>query len=220
MSEFSISDIADMREKKKTNYKGRYIPEHFWNEYGKFYIDTFKKEEEVTLNTQPLIARLHAIQPKSTLEIGCGFGRLIPFITENIPSADRVVGVELSKTMIENSNRYLTEYRKFLKEKIEIVQGDAKDLPFEDNSFDLVYSHVCLTHIPPKDIPQVTREISRVAQNWILHIERFNYPYEHPNQHRWSHLLAPFYLDLGWEVHECDVVNKEHFTNVLVLRKV
>ena len=60
-----------------------------------------------------------------------------------------------------------------------------------------------------------------MAKNTIVHIERFNYEYEHPNPHRWSHLLPPFYLDLGWKIHEYDMLTKnpEHNTKALVLRK-
>ena len=125
-------------------------------------------------------------------------------------------GLEHSSTMIEDSKVFLKNFDG--KEGIKIVQGRAQELPFEDNAFDLIYTHVCLTHIPPKDIPKVTQEIARVSKKFIVHVERFAYPYEHPNPHRWSHMLAPFYLDMGFEVVENDIIHKEYCTNILVLK--
>lgn len=223
MNEFTPNDVKDtQKEGTKKNYLGEYIPENFWNDYGKYYLYTFsikdkeKGKSELKLNIQPLLARLHSMQSRSILEVGCGFGRCLPFILQNVKSAERVVGVDFSSTQVEKSKEYLAMFEGG--SKIKVSQSDAKSLPFEDNEFDSVFTHVCLTHIPPENIPKITREISRVAKNWIIHIERFHFPYERPNPHRWSHLLAPYYTELGWTIWENDVINEEHYTNVLVLK--
>lgn len=231
---YNLSETYSHRIKE--NYTGYYEPESFWAEMGKYYLKTFisnSKEESDTkdedefklnskgsrleLNAQQLIARLRALNPIKILEVGCGFGRLIPFIIGNVPSVEELIGVEFSSTMIENSKLYLKHYD--TQGKTKIIQGDARDLPFEGKHFDTTYTHVCLTHIPPKYIDKVTREISRVTKKWIVHIERFAYLYEHPNPHRWSHMIIPHYLNLGWKVHEYDEMHKEHKTKILVLKK-
>ena len=43
--------------------------------------------------------------------------------------------------------------------------------------------------------------------------------YEHPHPYRWSHNLAEWYLDLGWEIHEYSCINEKDYTNALVLRR-
>ena len=227
MSEFSLDDLRQCGEKSvKVNFMGEYNPEHFWGEYGKIYRKCFRKDAKTTaktaalLNLEALIGRIAAIQEtvkiESVLEVGCGFGRCLPFVLENC-SLKEIYGIEFSPTMVEDSKSFLEEYGRV--KDIKVIEGNAKNLPFPDKSFDLVYTHVCLTHIPPKDIPQVTKEISRVAKKIIVHIERFAYEYEHPNPHRWSHHLPPLYLDMGWEIVDYDTVNKEHFTKGLTLKK-
>ena len=215
----------------KKNFTGDYDPIAFWTNYGEFYRDMFDYpddfgiakdgKENMMLDVNSLLPRLINIQPASVLEVGCGFGRCLPYVYDAVPSVARVVGIDHSPTMIEKSKKYLGDYEKATENKIESMVANAKELPFKDNEFDCVYTHVCLTHIPPEDIPQVTSEISRVAKSWIIHIERFAYLYEHPNLHRWSHLLPPFYLEKGWKLHEMDMVTKnpEHYTKVITLRK-
>ena len=58
----------------KQNYCGEYKPEEFWHDFGKIYLSTFS-ENGLKLDVQPLISRLHALEPKpeSVLEVGCGF---------------------------------------------------------------------------------------------------------------------------------------------------
>lgn len=219
MSKFQHSDLKGMHEKepRKDNYTGIYSPEYFWEDCGKVYASTFN-EKTLTLNTKHLISRIKELKVETVLEVGCGFGRNLPYIAENIPHIKRLVGLEFSKTMIKSSKDYFKLFEKNY--NIDIVNANVKDIPFKDNEFDLIYTHVCLTHIPPKDIARATSEISRVAKNWIIHFERWKFLNEHPNNHRWSHNLVPHYIDLGWELHENDVINGKHHTNVIVFKKL
>lgn len=226
MNEFTIGDlIKGVENKTKLNFTGEYIPEHFWDEYGKFYIETFENGKiddpqnmkSPVLNVPALLARVRDIKPKTVLEVGCGFGRILPYILSHVPSVEKIVGIEISQSMLDAAKGYFRDYA--FMDKITLIKGKAQALPFKDKEFDLTYTHVCLTHIPAEDIPQVCKEISRVTKNWIIHIERFYYLWEHPNQHRWSHNLVPYYLDLGWKLWEGEIANKEHYTKIWVLRR-
>lgn len=229
MREFSFKDVlVYQREMRKENYLGDYKPSSFWEECGETYKElSFSKDKLdaksksiFILNIPFIISRIYEIKKSfeinNVLEVGCGFGRTLPYILENC-ELNKINGIELSSTMIKKSVEFFDNYNR--KNDIRIIQGNAKELPYQDNQFDIVYTHVCLTHISPCDIPIVTKEISRVASKFIIHVERFHYLYEHPNPHRWSHLLVPYYINLGWDLVENDVVNKEHHTNIIVLRK-
>jgi SAM-dependent methyltransferase len=230
MKEYTLEDLATYAsDKVLSNYTAIYNPEKFWEDYGKIYRNTFSKDKKdkesgnsVNLNVDMIASRVFNIQRDyenkdiKVLEIGCGFGRILPNVLLGC-NLSKIYGVEHSPTMIEDSKNYLKNFDKA--GDIEIRLGKAQQLPYEDKSFDLSYTHVCLTHIPPKDIPAVTKEISRVTKGWIIHVERFSFPYEHPNPHRWSHLLVPYYLDLGWEVVENSPIHETHKTNILVLRR-
>ena len=230
MREWTARDCNEiaLHSEEKTNYGADYVPENFWKDMGRVYPLHFMNADKsyqhegrgkIELNIPDLLGRLAALEAKTILEVGCGFGRCLPFVSCNVPGIQRLVGLEFSETMIQQSVGYLAN--PIYKDKIKIVQGDARNIPFKDDEFQLIYTHVCLTHIPPEFIPKVTSEISRVAEKYIVHIERFNYPYEHPNPHRWSHMLVPFYLDLGWYVYEYDLVREfqENCTKVLVLKR-
>jgi len=86
---------------------------------------------------------------KEVLEVGCGTGLILQRVAS---VADRAVGMDLSAGMLEHArNRGL-----------EVVKADATDLPFEDQSFDLVYSFKVLAHV--QDIDLALREMARVTR--------------------------------------------------------
>lgn len=227
MGIFKAEDITRLYGKEPIlDYEITYKPKELWEDLGKKYFGTFLnkdntlKEDAIKINLDRLLPRVKATKAKKVLEVGCGFGRCLPFLIQNIASIEKLVGVEFSKTQIANSEEYFNTLGHFdNRNKIEIIEGNANNLPFEDNSFDLVYTHVCLTHIPPEQINRVTGEISRVSRKWIIHVERFHHLYEHPNPHRWSHLIPPHYLDRGWKIYECAVANEKHHTIFIILKK-
>jgi len=87
------------------------------------------------------------------LEIGCGCGS----------EAERFARAGAHYTAFDLTVAALSITRKrFELAHLEgrFVKGDAENLPFPDDSFDLVYSHGVLHHTP--DTPQTIREVHRV----------------------------------------------------------
>lgn len=225
MKEYTFSKfVENCKLKGRTNYLAEYHPESFWGDAGPLFYNMFDVERKqikdklnIEINLSELVARVYNIKPKSVLEVGCGFGRCMPYINDNVKSIEKYIGIELSSSMIEMSKKYLMNYSG--KDDFKIIQGNASKLPFNDNEFELTYTHVVLTHIPPEIIPKVVDEICRVTKNWIVHIERFRFPYEHPTQHRWSHMLAPMYMERGFEMWDNSVINDKDYTNALVMKR-
>jgi SAM-dependent methyltransferase len=86
---------------------------------------------------------------RATLEIGCGEGR----VTRDLASrGHRVTAVDASPTLLAAAQEALPE--------AEYVLADAADLPFGDDSFDLVVSYNSLIDI--QDMPGAVREAARV----------------------------------------------------------
>lgn len=86
---------------------------------------------------------------RDVLEIGCGTGLILKEIE---PFARKAVGLDISRGMLAQARgRGLT-----------VVEGSATDLPFEDASFDAVYSFKVLAHV--QGIEQSMSEVARVLR--------------------------------------------------------
>jgi ubiquinone/menaquinone biosynthesis C-methylase UbiE len=92
-----------------------------------------------------------------SLEIGAGTG----YFTLNILQAgviDDATATDISPGMLKT----LSANAKRLGLKVKTVTAEAEELPFEDSSFDLVFGHAILHHIP--DLEQGFREFHRVLR--------------------------------------------------------
>ena len=219
--EYTKDGLDAQWKKIHEHYRGMYNPETFWESMGETYIKSFFHEEDklnsLTLHVNALLTRIDAFKPNSVLEVGCGFGRLLAYIVWN-NLAQRVEGIELAQSMIDSSVDYFKRCQ-FLPYVPKITKAKAQELPFKDNEFDFVYTHVCLTHIPPDEAYRARQEISRVAKDTIIHFERYRFPDEHPSPHRWTHDNASHYVKMGWKIQEYGMVNEQHHTTCLILRK-
>jgi SAM-dependent methyltransferase len=88
---------------------------------------------------------------RATLEIGCGEGRVARDLTER---GHRVTGVDASPTMLEAAAEEHPEGKYLL--------ADAADLPFADDSFDLVVAYNSLMDI--QDMKGAVHEVARVLE--------------------------------------------------------
>lgn len=73
-------------------------------------------------------------QPESILDIATGTGDLAILFSQT--QASKIIGLDLSAGMLEVGRRKVTELN--LDDRLEMVQGDSENLPFEDNSFDAI----------------------------------------------------------------------------------
>lgn len=89
-----------------------------------------------------LLERLQGIrcQPKTILDLGCGTGYFENFLKKLYPTA-KIVGLDKSNGMLIQAQLKEAEYQLT---DINWVNGCAEDLPFNDHSFDLVYSNLML----------------------------------------------------------------------------
>jgi SAM-dependent methyltransferase len=101
---------------------------------------------------------LDVVEGQNILDVGCGTGGAVRVFAERTGGAGRVVGLDISKTMIHEARRRTSG----LSLPVEFREGDAHRLPFPDNSFDRCYALRLLEVI---DNPvQVLREMHRVLR--------------------------------------------------------
>ena len=81
-----------------------------------------------------VVALIEATNPDSVLDIATGTGDLAIQMVNT--GAQQIVGLDLSEGMLSVGRKKIAE--KDLDSKIEMIQGDSENLPFEANSFDAI----------------------------------------------------------------------------------
>ncbi|MFG1947228.1 class I SAM-dependent methyltransferase [Nonomuraea sp. NPDC048826] len=101
---------------------------------------------------------LGRVGPEDTvLDLGCGTGRLTIPLSR---LAKQVVGLDLCDGMLSVARRKAEQEGA----GIRFDQGDMCDLPYPDDSFDVITSTLALMHIPPEARPTAVAEIARVLR--------------------------------------------------------
>jgi ubiquinone/menaquinone biosynthesis C-methylase UbiE len=139
----------------------------FWNEnpVGSNFVDYeqdrsfYTKYDEFRYRTEGhILQELDQIdfKDKKTLEIGLGQGADSMQI---IQRGALYYGIDLTE---ESVRRVKERFRLFDKKYCEVQVANAEHIPYDDNSFDIVYSHGVIHHSP--GIRQIVAEIHRVLK--------------------------------------------------------
>lgn len=104
------------------------------------------------------LADLNLSDRDRILDVGCGTGELTAVLRED--SAATIVGIDAERSLLEHTS---ADYR---------VGGDAMQLPFSDNSFDLVICQALLVNLPAPSV--AIEEFVRVASDTVAAIEPDN----------------------------------------------
>ena len=73
---------------------------------------------------------------------------------------------------------YAVELSKLRTKGINIIEGDAFDIPFKDGFFDLVFTSGVLIHINPNDVGRAMAEIHRCSKRYVFGFEYYSQGYE------------------------------------------
>lgn len=77
------------------------------------------------------------------LEVGCGGGHFTNMVKKHFPNCE-VWGIDLDANHINFAKNKCKE----LGLDVKYIEADINNLPFEDESFDLVFSHTVVEHLP------------------------------------------------------------------------
>jgi len=109
------------------------------------------------------------------LEVGCGQGANIWFLAKE---GFDVYGVDISSSAIKKAKDYLSEAYNV---KADLKVADARELPYENNFFDIAINCASIQHLPFKDHEKVYNEINRVLEPdgyfWSFHIAKGSWGY-------------------------------------------
>jgi demethylmenaquinone methyltransferase/2-methoxy-6-polyprenyl-1,4-benzoquinol methylase len=95
------------------------------------------------------------------LDAGCGIGLQALSLAEAVGPAGHVTGLDLSPQFLVHAREIAEEAG--LSERISFQQGDVNRLPFDDDTFDWVWSANCVGYHPAEPLP-LLRELTRVAK--------------------------------------------------------
>ena len=124
------------------------------------------------------------------LEIGVGTG-----INACLYPRDcRVTGIDFSASMLAKASRRIRAHGV---RNVELLEMDAADLQFEDDSFDLVYAPYVISVVP--DPVQVTREMHRVCRPGG-HVVVLNHFRSENRMMAWAErVLSPLTVHVGFK---------------------
>ena len=125
------------------------------------------------------------------LEVGSNIGNQLLCLQRM--GFSKLYGIELQS--------YAVELSKSRTKNINIIQGEASDIPYRDSFFDVVFTSGVLIHISPSSLPNIMKEIHRCTKDYIFGFEYYS---EKPTEieyrgHRdllWKASFAEMYLEL------------------------
>ena len=123
------------------------------------------------------------------LDIGCGKGFLLFEMIKLIPNL-KIYGLDISKYAIANSKSEISD---------KLIIGNANNLPFEDNYFDLVISINTLHCLKCPDLERSLIEMQRVSKKYkYLCVESYRNEEEKANLLYWQVTCEAFHDPDSW----------------------
>ena len=128
--------------------------------------DTYIKQlaESNPLREPTLRSAIQALElpPGSRgLDAGCGIGFQALWLAEAVGPAGHVTGLDISGEFLLHAKEVVK--KSGLSEQISLKEGDVNKLPFDDDTFDWVWSSDCVGY-PTGDLLPLLKEIARVAK--------------------------------------------------------
>ncbi len=157
-----MSDKVSFYKKKSKIYFDKRASDFFNTWDGRFCILMYEEVMQ-RIKEQPF---------KSILDLGCGTGAVLSLVLTEFAGI-KACGIDLSEKMIEKAAETLDR-------DVQLVVGDSDDLPWVDNSFDLVVCNSSFHHFPEplkvlSDIKRVLKPGGRIiiADPWWSKPKRF-----------------------------------------------
>ncbi len=111
-----------------------------------------------------LAAAIQALQfPQGShgLDAGCGIGLQAVSLAKAVGPAGHITGLDLSAEFLDYAEDLVKEAG--LSERITFREGDVKELPFDDDSFDWAWSVDCVGYAPIEPL-MLVKELARVVK--------------------------------------------------------
>jgi len=162
-------------------------------EYNKFF-------EPKTDIVKDIIEFLFSRSPKSALDVGCGNGDFLIKLRK-AGFKGKLTGLEISRGMLEPGIKQNSEENL----GIDFIIGDAEELPFDDNSFDVIIAKHMLYHLP--NIQKGVDEMYRCLKKGGALVITLNGENNNPFLHECEKMICKKYKFKT--LHGKDMINTE-----------
>ena len=167
------------------------------NEFVEGVYDKLAKVYDLTFGPSLHPGRLQAIQRMGitgqdrVLEVGVGTGINLSLY----PRDATVIGIDFSSSMLEKARERAA--RKDVPHSLRLLQMDAADLKFADDSFDIVYAPYLISVVPdPVKVAQEMRRVCRPGGRIVI-LNHFLSP--NPILSRLERSISPFTIHIGFK---------------------
>lgn len=117
------------------------------------FAERYEKNRTV-FKMSPFLQTFQDLLPKGrVLDIGCASGRDAKLLVEQ---GYEVVGIDLSTELLKMARENVPS--------VQFLEADMLELPFEDNSFDGIWSAAVVHHLKVSDMPTAIKEMYRVLK--------------------------------------------------------
>jgi ubiquinone/menaquinone biosynthesis C-methylase UbiE len=107
------------------------------------------------------IQALHLPRGSLGLDAGCGIGLPALLLAEAVGPAGQVTGLDISAELLLYAQEIVN--KSGLSQLISFKQGDVNRLPFDDNTFDWVWSSDCIGY-PTGELLPILKELARMVK--------------------------------------------------------
>lgn len=136
--------------------------EKLWgDEFGDKY--TIRNQDGFFLRKDHWIRMAVLTKPGTVLEVGCNSGNNLKYIGS--ASKAECYGIDINKSALRKAHIAMPG--------LNLIYAKARELPFKDEYFDLVFTCGVLIHQPEESLRTVMSEIVRCSKRYVLAMEYF-----------------------------------------------
>ena len=166
------------------------------NKFNEFYLNRY------SIGRDEFYKKYLSSIPKDSyiLEVGSNIGNQLSSLSR--VGYKNLYGIEIQRDAINYAHEKIPS--------LDIIYGQAQDIPFKVNYFDAVFTNNVLIHISPKNIKDVMGEIYRSSKKYIFGFEYFAEEFLEINYRQNDDLL--------WKANYCKLFI-ENFPDLKIIKK-
>lgn len=199
-----IDFVSDLHKVTKRNYIERVVSDDkaacakiakeygydYWDGDRKYGYGGYRYDGRWRSVAKKMVEYYKIKSGQKILDVGCGMAHLLYELTQEVPGL-LVHGIDISQYALEHAKEEIRDRLRY---------GQAQNIPFSDNEFDLVISLTTLHNLKIYDLKKAVLEIERVSKgNSYIMVESYRNDIEEVNMLYWQLTCASYYSVDEWE---------------------